>query len=85
MLELHDEIPEIAGQKCEALLGQQYWYCGELTGDPNVLFLKLDDSWHRIFIDGGTVWRGEFSYSYSHRTPTCASASVPTLPLSSNN
>jgi hypothetical protein len=57
MLMFHDEIPEIAGQRCEALIGQQYWYRGELTGDPDVLFLKLtDDSWHKVFIDAGVLF-----------------------------
>jgi hypothetical protein len=59
MLEFHDPIPEITGQTCTALVAQQYWHCGKLVDEANVLFLKLEGRlWHRFFIDGGVVfWR----------------------------
>ena len=56
MLTFHDPIPDVREQVCHALLVQEYWYRGELVNEANVLFLQLNDVWHRFFIDAGVVF-----------------------------
>jgi hypothetical protein len=56
MLDFHDQIPELAGGTCRSLIVQEYWYEGELVSEANVLFLQLDEGWHRFFIDAGVVF-----------------------------
>ena len=57
MLTLHDRIPDVERQVCNALLAQEYWFRDELISNANVLFLRLDEPvWHRFFIDAGVVF-----------------------------
>jgi hypothetical protein len=57
MLTIHATLPDVAGEVCETLLLQSYYYRGQLVSPANVLFLRLTASgWHRIFIDGGVVF-----------------------------
>jgi len=56
VLEFHDPIPDVREQVCDALLVKEYWYRGELASEANVLFLRLNDVWHRFFIDAGVVF-----------------------------
>jgi hypothetical protein len=56
VLAFHDPIPDVRQQRCSALLVQEYWYQGELEDEANVLFVRLDDRWHRFFIDAGLVF-----------------------------
>ena len=57
MLMLHQALPDIAGEVCNALFVQAYYYRGKLVSDANALFLQLGDGvWHRVFIDGGIIF-----------------------------
>jgi hypothetical protein len=53
-----DALPRVAGEICEALLQQAYYYRGQLVNDANALFLRLEGrgAWHRIFIEAGVVF-----------------------------
>jgi hypothetical protein len=56
-LTVHETLPDVAGELCEALLLQSHYYRGQLVNEANVLFLRLAPSgWHRIFIDAGLVF-----------------------------
>ena len=56
-VEVHGEIPNIVGAKCEGVLSQGLIYGIEVVQD-SVLFIKANDAWHRLAIDNGVVfWR----------------------------
>lgn len=56
MLTFHDRVPDVADAVCEAVLVQAYYYRGRLVSEANVLFLRLGDGWHRVFIEAGVVF-----------------------------
>jgi hypothetical protein len=51
-------LPNVAGERCEALLLQAHYYRGQLVNEANALFLRLagSDRWHRIFIEAEVVF-----------------------------
>lgn len=57
MLHVHDPIPDLAGQVCEALLVQGHYYRGRAEDGPPVLLLKVQGAaWHRVFIQAGVLF-----------------------------
>ncbi|MGL4573732.1 MAG: hypothetical protein ACRCV9_02975 [Burkholderiaceae bacterium] len=50
--------PEIVGQRCASLV-VQHFYDGFTLRDPaNVVFLRFQETWYRIYFETGTVfWR----------------------------
>jgi hypothetical protein len=56
--EINGQPPELAGAICEELLCQQYWYRGEMKDGVNVLFLRFNGVWHRLYFEPGIIfWR----------------------------
>jgi hypothetical protein len=50
--------PQLAGQRCDAILCQQFWHGGRLVDPAHVTFLCFEGRWHRLYFDGGVVyWR----------------------------
>ena len=57
-LSVNGEPPRRDGQRCDAILGQQYWPGGRLVEPANVVFLGFEGRWHRLDFDYGIVfWR----------------------------
>jgi hypothetical protein len=57
-LEIDGDPPALAGQRCDALLVQQYWHKGELYEPANVIYMQFAGNWHRLFFDRGIIfWR----------------------------
>jgi hypothetical protein len=57
-LSVNGEPPRLAGQRCDAILCQQYWHGGRLVEPANVVFLCFEGRWHRLYFDYGIVfWR----------------------------
>lgn len=58
MLEIDGIPPRLENQVCEALLCQQYWYRGQLQSEVDILLLKVNDRWHQLYFENGTIfWR----------------------------
>jgi hypothetical protein len=55
-LDIHGTPPELAGQRCDELLCQQYWYGGSLESPANVVFLHVSSRWHRLTFDYGNIF-----------------------------
>ena len=52
-----NEIPNISGSTCEALIKQEYWYKNKKSDDVHILFLKIQNgNWHRFFFDCGVLF-----------------------------
>ena len=51
-----DKIPEVEGCRCEEVLCQEYWIHGELVEPANLIFIKFDDQWYRIYFDHGFIF-----------------------------
>src|SRR5690349_4290178 len=57
-LDVNGTPPGLAGKQCEGMLVQQYFYRGALEDDANNIYLRFEDTWHRLYFDCGTVfWR----------------------------
>jgi hypothetical protein len=57
-LSVNGEPPGLDGQRCDAILCQQYWHCGRLVEPANVVSLCFEGRWHRLYFDYGIVfWR----------------------------
>ena len=68
-VEMHGEIPNIVGHKCEGLQSQGLIHGHESIQD-SVLFIKANGVWHRLVIDYGVVfWRRQDDEPHSWSTP----------------
>jgi hypothetical protein len=57
-LDVNGEVPDLAGQRCEAFLARAHWHKGELNDPANTSHLCFDGRWHRLYFDHGFVfWR----------------------------
>ena len=57
-LEINGTQPSIEGSVCEELIAVQYWYAGELDDPANVIHLKFNGTWYRLYFDHGIIyWR----------------------------
>ncbi|MGD8526257.1 MAG: hypothetical protein PVJ63_08400 [Thioalkalispiraceae bacterium] len=58
MLEVNGIPPKLTNQTCESLLCQQYWHDGKLEQEVDVLLCKVNERWHQLYFESGTVfWR----------------------------
>ena len=67
-LEFDGPHPGVTGQTCQEILCQEFWYRGQLTNPANVIHLRCDDRWHRLYLDNGVIfWRedGEKTAGYA--------------------
>lgn len=69
--------PALEGRVCQAFVCQQFLVDGQLEDAANVVFLKFDDVWSRLYFDGMIFWRlcekpphpfevAEKGWSYQH-------------------
>jgi hypothetical protein len=50
--------PYLSGKVCNALISERIFHNGELYAEANVIYLKADETWHRLFLDVGIIhWR----------------------------
>lgn len=56
--DLNGTPPPLEGSVCERFLTQQFWYDHKLEEEVNVIYLKADGSWFRLYFDCGIIfWR----------------------------
>jgi len=59
-LDINGEPPDLQGATLQELLVSSFWFAGELAEEANVVYLKADDVWHRLYFDCGIIfWRPE--------------------------
>ena len=57
-LEINGTQPSIEGSVCEELIAVQYWHAGELEDPANVIHLRFNGTWYRLYFDHGIIyWR----------------------------
>ena len=52
------EQPRLAGTICNELIVQSFLLNGELVSLVNAVYIKANDSWHRLVLDAGTIHWG---------------------------
>jgi hypothetical protein len=56
--DLNGTQPDLIGRVCDGLLAQAFSQDGELVESANILYLHVENIWHRLYFDYGTVfWR----------------------------
>jgi hypothetical protein len=69
-LSINGEPPRLGGQRCDAILCQQYWHGGRLVEPANVVFLCFEGRWHRLYFDYGIVfWRAAETGPQPYQAP----------------
>jgi hypothetical protein len=54
--------PQVAGKQCDGLICEQFIADGVLVSTANVVYLKVEGSWHRLAIDHPTIhWRPQLA------------------------
>ena len=57
-LEVNGEPPPLDGRVCEGLIAEEYWHNGVIDEPANVVWLRFNRTWHRLYFDCGIVfWR----------------------------
>ena len=57
-LEVNGHWPQIEKQFLQEMIVQEFWYDGVLEEPANVVYLKIDSDWLRLYFDCGIVfWR----------------------------
>lgn len=58
-LDVNGEWPDLDGRTCAALIVAEYWHENSLNDPANVIWLRVDETWHLLYFDLGIVyWRG---------------------------
>ena len=74
-LNVNGLVPELVGKVCESILAQEFWSEGEREEEANVVYLKADSRWTKIYFDWGIVfWRD----ADTGDVPTVSEKSIPT-------
>ena len=56
--EVHGTVPQLQGERCEALICEQYCFHDRLESSANVVFLRVGATWHRLAVDHPAIfWR----------------------------
>ena len=57
-LEVNGNWPEIERQSLQEMIVQEFWYDGVVEEPANVVYLKINNDWYRLYFDCGIVfWR----------------------------
>ena len=57
-LSISGEWPDLCNKVIEKLVVQEYWYKGAIEEPANVIWLKVEGNWHRLYFDCGIIfWR----------------------------
>jgi hypothetical protein len=57
-LEIQGDPPSLAGKTCEALVCHEHWHQGRLIEPANVIFIRANGVWHKLFFDSGIIcWK----------------------------
>ena len=57
-VEVNGYWPKIKRQTLQEMIVQQFWYEGVLEEPANVVYLKVNNGWFRLYFDYGIVlWR----------------------------
>jgi len=57
-LEIHGDWPVLEGGILEELLISEMWYQDKIEELANVIYLKVNENWHRLCFDFGIIfWR----------------------------
>ena len=73
-LSINGDPPRLDGQRCDAILCQEYWHGGRLVEPANVAFLCFEGRWYRLYFDFGIVfWRNSEDGPEPFRAPEISS------------
>jgi hypothetical protein len=62
MPEFNGSQPFLSGVVIQSLLCQAYWYNDHLEAPAKIVFLQINDLWHRLYFDCGVIfWRDDGS------------------------
>ncbi|MEP5837469.1 MAG: hypothetical protein ABJ322_07105 [Marinobacter sp.] len=57
-LEVNGKWPQIEKQSLQEMIVQEFWFEGVLEEPANVVYLKINDHWLRLYFDCGILfWR----------------------------
>jgi hypothetical protein len=74
LLEIQGEPPSLAGKYCEALVCYEHWHEGSLIEPANMIFIRADREWHKLFFDCAIVfWKSGVEPDPSFDAPEIAS------------
>lgn len=60
LLDINGTEPPIVGHQCQGLVAIEYSYAGNIVEPANVIFLKFEDLWYRLYFDCGIIfWRSD--------------------------
>lgn len=48
--------PDFAGKVLDQLIAQEAWFAGECDDEANVVWLRVDGAWHKLYFDGDAVF-----------------------------
>jgi hypothetical protein len=52
------EPPDLSGRICTAFICEQFWHDGVQISAANVIYIRADETWHRLALDAGIIqWR----------------------------
>ena len=54
--ELNGEWPDLEGKTLQGLFAQECWYQKDLEEEANVVLIKVEESWHHLYFDMGTLF-----------------------------
>ena len=68
---INGEWPDVLNKKLDELIVQEYWYAGKQEEQANVVWLKINGAWLRLYFDSAIIfWRSsENEPSYSAPGP----------------
>ncbi len=73
-LEIQGQPPSLGGKKCDALVCYEHWHQGSLIEPANVIFIRADGEWHKLFFDSGIIfWKSGVEPDPSFDAPEIAS------------
>lgn len=69
-VEVDGAQPSPVGSVCRTLVVEEYWCEGNVVDTANVVWLRTDSGWHRLFFDCGAVfWRRSESEPAAYDMP----------------
>lgn len=73
-LEIDGDWPALDGEQLEELLCSEIWYREELEEPANVIHLKIEGRWLRLYFDCGIIfWRTGHDGPKEYEMPECES------------
>jgi len=73
-LSINGEWPQLEGKLLQEMLCHEMYYEGKLEELANVVYLKVDEKWHRLYFDYEIIfWRNENTAPKDYTMPEYSS------------